>query len=100
MIKASAPSGQGKVEYKHKDNQQLESLKITFSGDVIVPECPQTIEGVMSICKTVPSMIQKLDDGKGQQLRFILYPLKKMAQIFNHELRIERYEISIMISCL
>lgn len=84
-------SGQAKVKHDDQNQVDLESLKITFTGDVIIDNCPQTVDGVIDIYKTVPSLVKSLNDGKGQQLTFILYPLKQIAKMSKFELKIERF---------
>ncbi|CAF1606798.1 unnamed protein product [Rotaria magnacalcarata] len=83
-------SGQAKLEDVDRTNSKFHSLKISFSGDVLIEDVPNTVEDVFTIFKKVPSMLKQLNGGKGQQLEFELYPLKRMAEIFKHELRIER----------
>ncbi|CAF1085562.1 unnamed protein product [Adineta steineri] len=61
-------------------NADLESLKISFSGDILIENCPGTIDGVMQVCQNVPSMLKSLNDGKGQPLTYILYSLKQIAE--------------------
>jgi len=84
-------SGQAKLDNVDRTNSKFHSLKISFSGDVLIEDVPNTVEDVFTIFKKVPSMLKQLNDGKGQQLEFELYPLKRMAEIFKHELRIERF---------
>ncbi|CAF4512872.1 unnamed protein product, partial [Rotaria magnacalcarata] len=83
-------SGEASLEHNNKENSKFESLKISFSGDVLIEDVPRTIEDVFNIFKKVPTLLEGLNDGKGQQLEFELYPLERMAEIFKHELRIER----------
>ncbi|CAF0936109.1 unnamed protein product [Rotaria sordida] len=83
-------SGEGGLEHTHNENSKFESLKINFSGDILIEDVPHTIDDVFNIFKKVPSLLKKLNDGKGQQLEFELYPLQRMAEIFKHELRIQR----------
>lgn len=89
-------SGEAKLENVDKVNSDFHSLKISFSGDVLIEDVPNTISDVFAIFKKVPKMIEKLNEGKGQQLEFELYPLKRMAEIFKHELRIQRFFFSII----
>jgi len=67
-------SGEAKVDYDQQQKTDLESLRISFSGDVLIENCPQTIDQVMKIYRTVPSLIKSLNDGKGKQLTFTLCP--------------------------
>ncbi|CAF3570084.1 unnamed protein product [Rotaria socialis] len=83
-------SGEASLEHNNKGNAKFESLKISFSGDILIQDIPHTIEDVFNIFKKVPTLLENLNDGKGQQLEFELYPLERMAEIFKHELRIER----------
>ncbi|CAF2613369.1 unnamed protein product [Rotaria sp. Silwood2] len=82
--------GQATIDYDDKNKSDLDSLKVEFSGDVLIDNCPQTVEGVLKVCENIPSQIESLNDGKGRQLVFILYPLKSIAQMFESELKIER----------
>ncbi|CAF2845263.1 unnamed protein product [Rotaria sp. Silwood2] len=90
VLKALPISGNAKLDLENKENSKHENLKISFSGDLLIDECPQNIAEVLSVFKKVPSLIKSLNDGKGQQLVFFLYPLKRIAQIFKHELQITR----------
>ncbi|CAF4097292.1 unnamed protein product, partial [Rotaria sordida] len=90
VLKSLPISGEAKLDLQNKDSSKLENLQISFSSDLLIDECPQNIEQVLSIFKKVPSLIKPLNNGKGQQLVFFLYPLKRIAQIFKHELRITR----------
>jgi hypothetical protein len=83
-------NGDAAVEHTQNENSKFESLRISFSGDVLIEDVPRTIEDVFKIFKQVPSLLKQLNDGKGQQLEFELYPLKRMAEKFKHELRITR----------
>ena len=91
-------SGEAKLENIDRTNSKFHSLKISFSGDVLIDDVPNTVEDVFKIFKKVPAMLKQLNDGKGQQLEFELYPLKRMAEIFKHELRIERFVLSMIIN--
>ncbi|CAF5076755.1 unnamed protein product, partial [Rotaria sp. Silwood1] len=86
-------TGQAKIDNIDRTNSKFHSLKISFSGDVLIEDVPNTVEDVFNIFKKVPNMLKQLNDGKGQQLEFELYPLKRMAEIFKHDLRIERFVI-------
>jgi hypothetical protein len=83
---------QGEVELKLEDKNKsiYESLQISFSGDVLPDNFSQTIDGVMQVFKDIPNLIKPLNDGKGKPLVYVLYPLKKMAEIFKYDLQIER----------
>ncbi|CAF1296458.1 unnamed protein product [Rotaria sordida] len=83
-------SGDAELNYDDKTNSKFRSLNISFSGDIKIKDVPHTIEDVFNIFRTVPSEVEKLNDGKGQQLEFELYPLKRMAEIFKYKLSIER----------
>lgn len=83
-------SGDAKLENANQTNSKFRSLKISFSGDVLIKDVPHTVEDVFNIFRKVPSELEKLNDGKGQQLEFELYPLKQMAEIFKYDLSIER----------
>ncbi|CAF3740885.1 unnamed protein product [Adineta steineri] len=83
-------SGDAKLLNTNQGNSKFRSLKISFSGDVLIKDVPHTVEDVFNIFRKVPSELEKLNDGKGQQLEFELYPLKRMAEIFNHKLLIDR----------
>ncbi|CAF3894501.1 unnamed protein product [Rotaria sp. Silwood1] len=82
--------GQAKLENVEQANSKFRSLKISFSGDVLIDDVPHTVDDVFNIFKKVPSMLKQLNEGKGKQLEFQLYPLKRMAEIFKYELRIEK----------
>ncbi|CAF4842861.1 unnamed protein product [Rotaria socialis] len=90
VLKSLPISGEAKLDLQNKDKSKFEKLQISLSGDILIDECPQNIEDVMRVFKTVPSRIKTLNEGKGQQLIFVLYPLKRMAEIFKHELQINR----------
>ncbi|CAF2816719.1 unnamed protein product, partial [Rotaria sp. Silwood2] len=75
--------GQAKLENVEQANSKFRSLKISFSGDVLIDDVPHTVDDVFNIFKKVPSMLKQLNEGKGKQLEFQLYPLKRMAEIFN-----------------
>ncbi|CAF0787981.1 unnamed protein product [Adineta steineri] len=82
----------GDADLKHSNGQKtdLESLTVSFSGDVLIESCPSTIDGVMEVYQKVPSMIKSLNDGKGQQLTFILCSLKHIAEMTESERKITR----------
>ncbi|CAF4982385.1 unnamed protein product, partial [Rotaria socialis] len=90
VLKPLPISGEAKLDLQNKDKSKFEKLQISLSGDIFIDECPQNIEDVMRVFKTVPSRIKTLNEGKGQQVIFVLYPLKRMAEIFKHELQINR----------
>ncbi|CAF1462496.1 unnamed protein product [Rotaria sp. Silwood1] len=90
VLKCLPISGDAKLNLENKDNSKFENLQISFSGDILINECPQSIKDVMNVLKSVPDRIKPLNEGKGQQLVFVLYPLKRMAEIFKHELQITR----------
>ena len=91
MTKPSEEQGGSmKLEYNGQNNSKLRSLKISFSGDMLIRDVPQTIEDVLRIFKTVPSELKKINDGKGKQLEYELYPLKHMAQSFKYQMTIQR----------
>ncbi len=69
---------------------KFKSLQISFSDDLLYREYPQTMRGVTNAFRELPTKIKYLNDMKQQQLVFILYPLEKMAQLFKHQLHIER----------
>lgn len=80
----------GKLEYTNTNDSKLRSLKISFSGDVLIKDVPHTVEDVFKIFKTVPFELEKLNDGKGQQIEFELYPLKRMAETFKYKIILQR----------
>ncbi|CAF0982060.1 unnamed protein product [Adineta ricciae] len=82
--------GSVKLEYNDQNNSKLRSLQISFSGDMLIQDVPKTIEDVLRIFKTVPSELKKINDGKGKQLEYELYPLKHMAQTFKYQMTIQR----------
>ncbi|CAM4984108.1 unnamed protein product, partial [Rotaria socialis] len=88
VLKSLPISGEAKLDLQNTDKSKVEKLQISLSGDILIDECPQNIEGVMRVFKTVPSRIKTLNEGKGQQLVFVLHPLKKMAEIFKPDLKI------------
>ncbi|CAF1227424.1 unnamed protein product [Adineta steineri] len=92
-------SGDGKLKYNDEQKADLESLRISFSGDVLIEDCPRTIDGVMEVYQKVPSMIKSLNDGKGQQLTFILCSLKQIAEMTKFEQKMTRMvkEVSVQI---
>ncbi|CAF3912063.1 unnamed protein product [Adineta steineri] len=83
-------SGNANLKYNNEQKADLESLRISFSGDVLIENCPRTIDGVMEVYQKVPSMIRSLNDGKGQQLTFILCPLKQIADMTKFERKTTR----------
>lgn len=83
-------SGEAKVKYDDQEKKDIESLKISFSGDVMIEDCPQTIDGVLEVYRKVPLLIKTLNHGKGQQLTFILCSLKQIAEMTKSERRITR----------
>ena len=74
-------SGEATVEYDKQQKADLESLKISFSGDVLIEDCPQTIDEVMKVYRSVPSLIRSLNDGKGKPLTYTLCSLKQIAEM-------------------
>ncbi|CAF3340288.1 unnamed protein product [Rotaria socialis] len=90
-------SGDAKLVNADQTNSKFRSLKISFSGDVLIKDVPHTVEDVFNIFRKVPFELEKLNDSKGQQLEFELYPLKRIAEIFKYELCINRIirEVSI-----
>ncbi|CAF4435612.1 unnamed protein product [Rotaria sp. Silwood2] len=83
-------SGDAKLVNADQINSKFRSLKISFSGDVLIKDVPHTVEDVFNIFRKVPSELEKLNHGKGQQLEFELYPLTRIAEIFKYELSINR----------
>ncbi|CAF0974258.1 unnamed protein product [Adineta steineri] len=83
-------TGDASLKYDKEQKADLESLTISFSGDVLIENCPRTIDGVMEVYQNVPSMIKSLNDGKGQQLTFILCSLKQIAEMTKFERNITR----------
>lgn len=81
--------GEAKLDSAERSNSKFHSLKISFSGDVLIEDVPHTVEDVFNIFKKVPSLLKSLNDGKGKQLEFQLYPLKRMAEIFKYKLVLE-----------
>ncbi|CAF1052553.1 unnamed protein product [Rotaria sordida] len=94
-----AVSGDASVKYVDQSNSKFHSLKINISGDIKLSTVPRTVEDVFKAFSEVPSKLNELNDGKGQQLEFELYPLKRMAQIFKYETSIQRIikDISIFL---
>ena len=78
------------VNYDKQQKADLESLKISFSGDVLIEDCPQTIDEVMKVYRSVPSLIRSLNDGKGKPLTYTLCSLKKIAEMTKFERNITR----------
>ncbi|CAF4000405.1 unnamed protein product [Rotaria sp. Silwood1] len=83
-------SGHAKLENIAQINSQNCALKISFSGDVLIEDIPRTPDDVFRIFQKVPLMLRELNNGKGQQLEFELYPLKRIASNFKRELQIQR----------
>ncbi|CAF1448075.1 unnamed protein product [Rotaria sp. Silwood1] len=83
-------SGDASVKNVDETNSKFRSLKIHISGDIKLSTVPRTVEDVFKAFSEVPSKLNELNDGKGQQLEFELYPLKRMAQIFKYEISIQR----------
>ncbi|CAF3992446.1 unnamed protein product, partial [Rotaria sordida] len=90
VLKSLPISGEANLDLQTNNNSKFENLQISFSGDILINECPQSIEDVMRVFRAVPDRLKSLNEGKGQQLVFFLYPLKRIAQIFKHELQITR----------
>ncbi|CAF4203694.1 unnamed protein product, partial [Rotaria magnacalcarata] len=87
---AGSIEGNAKVNCEDINKAAFESLTVSFSGDVLIKNCPQTIESVMKTYESIPDLIKPLNGGKGRQLEFVLYPLKRIAQMFKLELKVER----------
>lgn len=85
-----AITGDGQLEYDNRANNDLESLKISFSGDVLIEDCPQTIEQVLDVYGKVPSLVNSANGGKGQQMVFLLTSLEQIAKMTQFERRITR----------
>jgi hypothetical protein len=83
-------SGEAKVNVTNEEKADLESLKISFSGDVLIEDCPQTIDQVMKVYRSVPSLIKPLNNGKGKPLTFTLCSLKQVAEMTKFERNITR----------
>lgn len=83
-------SGNVDLDYVNKDNCKFESMKINFSGDILLKDTPSSIEDVYKIFKEVPTLLKDVNNGKGQQLEFELYPLQRIAENFQLEIRIQR----------
>ena len=86
-----AITGDAKVEIADTNKSAFESLKVSFLGDVLIKNCPQSIDGVMKMYENIPDLLATLNGGKGRQLEFVLYPLKRIAQIFKLEIQIQRF---------
>jgi hypothetical protein len=84
-------NGQVSLENLGKTTSKFGSLKINFSGHVVIPDVLSTVDDVFNIFKEVPSLLKQLNDGKGTELEYELYLLERMAKIFKLELRIERF---------
>ncbi|CAF4642875.1 unnamed protein product, partial [Rotaria sp. Silwood2] len=87
---AGSIEGNAKVNCGDINKAAFESLTVSFSGDVLIKDCPQTIDAVMKTYVNIPDLIKPLNGGKGRQLEFVLYPLKRIAQMFKFELKVER----------
>jgi len=87
---AGSIEGNAKVNCGDINKAAFESLTVSFSGDVLIKDCPQTIDAVMKTYENIPDLIKPLNGGKGRQLEFVLYPLKRIAQMFKLELKVER----------
>ena len=83
-------SGQANLENIDRTSSKFHSLKISFSGDVLIEDCPQTIDQVMKIYRSVPSLIKSLNDGKGKQLTYTLCSLKQIADMTKFERNITK----------
>jgi hypothetical protein len=81
---------EAKAKNDDQERQNMESLKISFSGDVMIEDCPQTIDQVFEVYRQVPSLIKNLNDGKGKPMTFILCSLEQIAEMTNFERRITR----------
>ncbi|CAF0811729.1 unnamed protein product [Adineta steineri] len=87
MLKASFANVEigikGKADLNCNKQEKLDvtSLKIFFSGDALTNKCPQTIEGIMSVCEDVPNLIKSTNNGKGIQLIYTLCSLEQIAKI-------------------
>ncbi len=90
VLKSSPINNETKLTKADKNKYKFESLQIQFSGDLLFEEYPQTIKGVIRAFRKLPTQIKLLNNGKGQPLVFVLYPLERMAQIFKHQLQIDR----------
>lgn len=82
--------GEVSVGIEDKNNSSLESMKVSFSGDVPLEGVPRTMTDVMSTISTVPSKVALLNNGKGRQIEFMLYPLKSIAEMHKLDLQVER----------
>jgi hypothetical protein len=89
-IVACSVKGDANVNLQDINKTDFESLTVSFSGDVLIKDCPQTIDAVMKTFENIPDLIKPLNGGKGRQLEFVLYPLKRIAQMFKLELKVER----------
>ncbi|CAF4055476.1 unnamed protein product [Adineta steineri] len=87
---AFSVSGDANLNYNNEQKADLESLRISFSGDVLIKNCPSTIDEVMKVYGKVPSMIKESNGGKGKQLTFILCSLKQIAERTKFERNITR----------
>ncbi|CAF1438722.1 unnamed protein product [Adineta ricciae] len=82
--------GSVKMNKEDKKDSVADSMKITLSGDILIDKIPITMKDVFDIFEKVPFMLSKLNDGKGKPIEFELYPLQRLAKVFNCELKIER----------
>ena len=91
-IKKSFAEVKGSAELNYDDNKNADenSMKITLLGDILIDKIPTTLNDVRRIFERVPSMLEKLNNGKGKPIEFELYPLYRLAGIFKCDLKIER----------
>jgi hypothetical protein len=82
--------GKATVNITKEEKADLDSLRISFSGDVLIENCPQTIDQMMKVYENVPFLIKSLNDGKGQQLTYTLCSLKQIAEMTKFERQITR----------
>ncbi|CAF1169082.1 unnamed protein product [Didymodactylos carnosus] len=69
----------GSINNDKRSEVNQESFRISFSGDVLIKQIPSTIEDVMEMVKTIPSIVETINEGKGIQLEYSLYPLKEIV---------------------
>ncbi|CAF1194615.1 unnamed protein product [Didymodactylos carnosus] len=89
-------SGGASLEYQNTSKNEQGSVNIKISGDIqIEGKVPKVIEEVYDFLQTIPSAINKINDGKGKPLEYFLYPLDNIARSFKLETTIDRINLEL-----
>lgn len=82
----------GRFKADDNDKADFKEFSLNFQADILPNNetLPTSVEAMIPFLKNISQYIQKCNDGKGIQIDYFLFPLKKIIEIMGFEIKCDK----------